>query len=237
MGQETPVATLEKPADTPTATPSATPTNPGPDPIEEGRMAPSTASDPDDPIQQAMAARAQADLAQRLGTRTSEIRVVEVTAVEWHDASLGCPEPGMAYTQVITPGFRVVLEAEGNRYEYHTDEEQRTVCCDSAGTPPFRGVKSAETVRIAMEDLARRLGTPVADIDLVAVLGQEFPADVFYCRATKAKVARDESSVVIPGESILLSAAGKRYEYHATDQAVIFCRKLQSGRGRSSGWP
>lgn len=47
-------------------------------------------------------------------------RVVVVEAVEWPDASLGCPEPGRMYAQVVTPGFRIVFEAAGARAEFHT---------------------------------------------------------------------------------------------------------------------
>ena len=41
--------------------------------------------------------------------------------MEWSDASLGRPQPGMMYAQVITPGYLVVLEADGQQYTYHTD--------------------------------------------------------------------------------------------------------------------
>lgn len=73
---------------------------------------------------------AREDLAQRLGLAPEAIRLVSVEAVEWSDTSLGCPQPGMMYAQVITPGFRVVLEAEGKRYEYHTDRGRVVVLCE-----------------------------------------------------------------------------------------------------------
>lgn len=66
-------------------------------------------------------------LADELGIPAEEIDVVSVEAYEWSDASLGCPEPGKSYAQVITPGYRVILEAEGETFEVHTDEEGRTV--------------------------------------------------------------------------------------------------------------
>ncbi|MEX1194284.1 MAG: hypothetical protein WD904_00570 [Dehalococcoidia bacterium] len=50
-----------------------------------------------------------------------EITVVSVEYTEWPDSSLGNPEPDMAYLQVITPGFKIVLAAGGQQYEYHTD--------------------------------------------------------------------------------------------------------------------
>ena len=43
--------------------------------------------------------------------------------VEWPDASLGCPEPDTAYAQVITPGFRLVFEANGALHNFHTNDD------------------------------------------------------------------------------------------------------------------
>jgi len=63
---------------------------------------------------------AVADLAGQLGIAAEAITVRSVEAVEWSDASLGCPRPGQMHAQVITPGYRIVLEANGQRYEYHS---------------------------------------------------------------------------------------------------------------------
>jgi hypothetical protein len=60
------------------------------------------------------------DLSKRTGIPVSDIKVVSVEAVEWPDTSVGCPRPGMMYAQVITPGYRIVLEAGGETYEYHS---------------------------------------------------------------------------------------------------------------------
>jgi hypothetical protein len=35
----------------------------------------------------------------------------------------------MLYMQVITPGYRVTLEHNGQRYQVHTDAGQRAVRC------------------------------------------------------------------------------------------------------------
>jgi hypothetical protein len=73
---------------------------------------------------------ARENLAQKLGLSPEAIRLVSVEAVEWRDTSLGCPQPGMMYAQVITPGFRVVLEAGGKKYDYHTDRGRFVVLCE-----------------------------------------------------------------------------------------------------------
>jgi hypothetical protein len=71
---------------------------------------------------------AVADLAGQLGIAAEAITVRSVEAVEWSDASLGCPEPDMLYAQVITPGYRIALEVNGQSYEYHTGGGG-IVCC------------------------------------------------------------------------------------------------------------
>ena len=62
---------------------------------------------------------AVADLAARLSVNPAAITVQVVEPIEWPDASLGCPQPGMMYAQVVTPGYRIVLEVNGKSYEYH----------------------------------------------------------------------------------------------------------------------
>jgi hypothetical protein len=88
-----------------------------------------SAEAPDDPTQR-LGALAQAALARDLGLATSDVTVVAVEEATWNDSSLGCPRPGQSYLQVITPGYTVTLEAQGQRYEYHTDRNRRVVRCD-----------------------------------------------------------------------------------------------------------
>lgn len=68
------------------------------------------------------------DLAGRLGVAKSEIAVGQIEEMEWPDASLGCPQPGMGYAQVVTPGYRIVLLARGQSYEYHTSQSHAVLC-------------------------------------------------------------------------------------------------------------
>ena len=41
----------------------------------------------------------------------------------WNDTGLGCPAPDRTYDLVMTPGFKLVFEHRGQRYEYHTDQQ------------------------------------------------------------------------------------------------------------------
>jgi hypothetical protein len=90
-----------------------------------------------------LAEKAKEDLANYLHIDVSQIRVVESRSVDWPDASLGCPQPGMTYAQVITPGYWIVLEASGKQYPYHTDMGGQVILCvrgssdSSSETPPL----------------------------------------------------------------------------------------------------
>lgn len=61
------------------------------------------------------------DSANRFKIARETIRVVEVKRVNWPDTSLGHPEPGQFYAQVITPGFLIRLEVGGRLCECHSD--------------------------------------------------------------------------------------------------------------------
>jgi hypothetical protein len=71
--------------------------------------------------QEAAVANSLSDLAARLNVAPDAITVVSVEAVDWPDACLGIHTPDIMCAMVITPGYRVILEADGKQYEYHTN--------------------------------------------------------------------------------------------------------------------
>lgn len=70
----------------------------------------------------------RAQLARELACEPAELAVESADAVEWSDSSLGCPQPGMMYMQVITPGYRVVFTRGGQRYTMHTGRGHAVRC-------------------------------------------------------------------------------------------------------------
>ena len=67
---------------------------------------------------------AKFDLALKTGADIEKMDVESVKEFDFADASLGVPEPGVEYTQVITPGYIIILYAEGKTYEYHASGER-----------------------------------------------------------------------------------------------------------------
>ncbi len=62
-------------------------------------------------------------LAGQLGlSDPGQVAIIQTLQVYWLNACLGVASPGLACAEVITPGFRILLEAQGARYEFHTNE-------------------------------------------------------------------------------------------------------------------
>lgn len=81
-----------------------------------------TATEPQT-IAQALAC-ARGDLARRLEVDELEITEGSVAPVEFPDASLGAPIEDEMSAQVMTPGWRLTLEANGKTYEYRASARQ-----------------------------------------------------------------------------------------------------------------
>jgi hypothetical protein len=69
------------------------------------------------------------DLAAKRKVAPEAVQVVSVEPVDWSDTSLGCPQPGMFYAQIIVQGYKIVLSADGQQAEYHSDQNGRVVTC------------------------------------------------------------------------------------------------------------
>ena len=113
------------PMSTPSASPSPSASQPAagsPQPTASGRFQTAPPLDPSPTTTPATLADARldairADLAKR-GVAPESLRVVSAEAVTWNDGSWGCPDPGVAYTQALVQGMRVVVEAGGSQYDY-----------------------------------------------------------------------------------------------------------------------
>ncbi len=75
---------------------------------------------------------ALADAANHLSVSRDALRVDRVEAREWPDSSLGCPQPGQLYSQVVTPGYVVVIAADAHQLEYHTDSRSSATLCSES---------------------------------------------------------------------------------------------------------
>lgn len=141
-------------------------------------------------------------LADQLGVDLSSVTVVSVEQKDWPDACLGAAGPEEMCAQVITPGYLVVLEVNGARYEVRTDLTGGNV----------RIVPGA--VGEALETLAGKLGLDTNALQTLSVERMEWSDACLGVRAPKEVCAQ----VITPGYRVELQANGKTYVYH-TDES------------------
>jgi hypothetical protein len=111
---------------------TATPSTPPPTQTESTPMPHSTPVYANNP---ALVNTAVQDLTQRLFISSDLVTIKGSYAVTWPDSSLGCPQKGVAYAEVLTPGYLVVLGYEGVRYEYHSGSDGKVTYCKNPTAP------------------------------------------------------------------------------------------------------
>jgi hypothetical protein len=134
---------------------------------------------------QAAAEQARAAAAHELHAQASEFSVVTIEAAQWSDSSLGCRKPNAMYQQVVSSGYVVVLEREGQRHQVNV-AGSRAVMCDVAtritGTVrqpmPARGLDRVAS--LARQDLANRLHLDVQHIHVQDVEPWRWTDDDIY---------------------------------------------------------
>jgi len=157
------------------------------------------------------------DLAAHLNIPAEQITVVHLEGVTWPDTSLGCPKPGEFYAQVLVHGYKVILEAAGHRYEYHTDMTGRVIRVTDQAATGADTADRPDVVGMAIADLAERLGVEPDGVELVSwkeqtwmdgSLGLPEPGMVY----TKA---------IVSGYFVVLGANHRQYAYHCSDNAAL----------------
>ena len=81
-----------------------------------------------------------ADAAKRFKVAQSAVVLAQAEKLTWSDASLGCPEPGRMYAQMLVEGFRITAKTSAGSLVYNTDSGGNVVSCGAAQRP---GMKTA----------------------------------------------------------------------------------------------
>lgn len=177
-----------------------------------------------------------------LAQRTNETVTFEtIAAFRWEsrdfpDTSLGCPEQGVMYAQVITPGYQFLIDYAGTTYDYRVEEGgNNAVLCDTYPAQPEQPI----TTPIApptgdcgayyqvqpgdiLLDIAERCGTTV---DAIMAINPDIEDPSFIYAGQRLALPTFDSLYNVsifpdggpPGTEITLTAnglpAGVRVEY------------------------
>jgi len=97
----------------------------GPEGVEKGGQAAVG------PGLQRLAELAMKDLGARIGVEQAAIDIAQAEYVTWRDSSLGCPQPGSQYMQVLTNGSRIGLRVAKQVYQYHSGGNRPPFLCEN----------------------------------------------------------------------------------------------------------
>jgi hypothetical protein len=150
---------------------------------------------------------------QALGLPADQVKLVSIEAVEWPNGCLGVTHLGMMCTQQVVPGFRIILEANGKQYEFHTNLEATVV---SPSNGPAVLVPAA-IVAVVKPMLASALGIPESAITVASTQIIEWPDNCL----GNAVPGTACGQVVTPGYLVTLEANGQQYEYHTNGDASV----------------
>ena len=165
----------------------------------------------------AIGEQARAAAARQLKAQPGEFTVVTIEPTQWSDSSLGCGKPGARSAQVMTKGYTVVLERQGQRHQVNV-AGSHAVICDSAthitGTDALptsaRGLD--RVAMLARQDLAHRLRLDPAQIGVANVEPRRWTDDDMNCSSgggapATGEVARQAAigSISCFGADVLVS--------------------------------
>jgi hypothetical protein len=161
-------------------------------------------------------------LAGELDVEEDRIQIDTIRAVNWPDSSLGCPQPGRAYLQVVTPGHKVTLRADGRVHVVHEAKGRAFVC---EQTKPYTGVDPKGELVFsgqmldARKDLASRLGVPENEIKFSSAQERTWDDAALGC----PEPGKTYPPGKVTGWVLALAHEKRVFTYHTDLQRTIPC--------------
>jgi hypothetical protein len=163
------------------------------------------------------------------GVDSTPLTVTRAEPVTWPDSSLGCPQPGIQYLQVLTPGYLIELHGAQGDYVMHVAGNNAIVCTGKTGAGtrltrpvvPLRGI-DLMTQR-ARQMLAAAVHAPPEQINVVGFEPQVWPDTGLGCPSpTQAVPGR------VSGFKIRLEQGGREYTFNTDLHRVIACPAIDA---------
>lgn len=136
-------------------------------------------------------------VAERLNIELAQLQIEQIELVDWPDSCLGLAGPEEMCAEVITPGFRLAVHSNGERYMVHTDLTGAQIRL--AGERP----------EVNLSPLASKLGVALDSIEIHTLEAVTWPD------ACLGAAEADEmcAQVLTPGYGGVLTVNGQSYEF------------------------
>lgn len=167
-------------------------------------------------------------VASELGVEQETLMFIELKPEVWRDASLGCPEPGMVYAQILTEGWLVVFQnTAGELINVHAERgfDNFIICDDGASLTSGESSEegdSAPVVRAAVQYIVEKLGYNEDEVTVNKISTRMWPNSCLGCPEKEEMCL----AVMTHGYQLQVTVNGTEYSLHTDDtgSAIRLCK-------------
>jgi hypothetical protein len=157
------------------------------------------------------------DLSKNQGTISSELDVVEYTARTWRNGCLELVNPGELCTQVLVPGWQVIVTNGKQNWVYHTNGNGRNLRVANRNITN-NSIKLPEKVRESVLKRASNfLKLPISELTII----QSEKRDWRNSCLELAEPGRLCSQIIVPGWKVVVGAKKQSLVYHTNDKGSV----------------
>jgi hypothetical protein len=168
------------------------------------------------------------DLASVLQIEVNEIQVVRIESVFWMTSQLGCDVDNADATE-RGAGYRVILAANSNFYEYHTDSGTRFLRCEEVNPTAAATMAvavlleldpvAAELAGLAQQRVAENLDLPIRRIRVVDIHAVRWTDSSLGCPQPDQVYTAIETD----GYRIAVTAGEQMFIFHSDSDHLLVC--------------
>jgi hypothetical protein len=158
---------------------------------------------------------------------SSDLALLSSEQVQWNDSSLGCPQPGAMYAQVITSGHVLRFAGRDATHEVHVAGDAAILCSPQFGTgvpkrsnAAYRASDLDAMVETARADLAARLNLKAEEVTLRKSEPTTWPDSRLGCGETSPDGATEGP---VRGFKLFFATRLQYYTYHTDLKRAFPC--------------
>lgn len=145
---------------------------------------------------------------------------------QWNDSSLGCPQPGAMYAQVITSGYVLRFAGREATHEVHVAGDAAILCSPQLGagvpkrsTAANRARDLDAVVETARADLAAKLNLKIEEVSLRNFEPTTWPDSRLGC----GELLADAAPGPVRGFKLKFATSSQYYTYHTDLNRAFPC--------------
>jgi len=158
-------------------------------------------------------------------------RLQAIEPRQWPDSSLGCPQRGMNYMQVLTDGYVVKLKSGNHVHEVRVAGANGVICPLAASgevrraAPAHRMTNLDAMEKAAIADLAKHIGADPAQVRIARRIPRQWLDETLDCAAPERS---SSAEATVAGFVLVLRHGDRFFNYHTDLTRVMACPPIDA---------